>query len=320
MRGMRRYIPAIAFCVLSLAVVAARQEPAKPFPDAVLGRWDITVQGVDGAYPSWLKVHQRTDDQIQAEFVGRFGSVRHASVTRVVGNELIVVIPVQYEDMKTDLIFVGKLAGDDRLEGMTIDEKGRSITWAAVRAPAGTPVKTVTWGAPVPLLAQSGLAGWKQRSTPKGICWSVENGVLTNTPPCSDLITEKSFGDFKLHVELMYPAHSNSGVYLRGRYEAQIQDDAGKAVDSHRMGGIYGFLTPYVNAAKPAGEWQAYDLTLIGRRVSVVLNGQTVIDNELLPGITGGALDSNEAAPGPLMLQGDHGKISFRNVTVTEAQ
>ena len=108
--------------------------------------------------------------------------------------------------------------------------------------------------------------------------------MLTNKPPCADLITEKTFGDFKLHVELMYPAKSNSGVYLRGRYEAQIQDDFGKSVDSHRIGGIYGFLAPYVNAAKPAGEWQAYDITLIGRRVTIVLNGQTIIDNEIIPG------------------------------------
>ena len=105
-------------------------------------------------------------------------------------------------------------------------------------------------------------------------------------------------------------------VYLRGRHEVQIQDDAGKTVDSHRMGGVYGFLTPYVNAAKPAGEWQAYDITLIGRRVTVVLNGQTIIDNEIIPGITGGAIDSDEAAPGPIYLQGDHGAVSYRNMVL----
>jgi hypothetical protein len=320
---MKRQISSITLFVLALAVVLpARQEAPKPppFPDAVLGRWDITVQGVEAPYPSWMRVHQRKDDQLHTEFVGRFGSVRYASSTEFVNGELTVVIPVQYENTKNDLRFVGKLAGNDALEGTTVDEKGRTVTWKATRAPASTPTKSVTWGAPVNLLAQNGLDGWKQRSAPKGICWSVENGVLTNTPPCSDLISEKTFGDFKAHVELMYPAHSNSGVYLRGRYEAQIQDDAGKAVDSHRMGGIYGFLTPYANAAKPAGEWQAYDITLVGRRVTVVLNGQTVIDNEIVPGITGGALDSNESAPGPLMLQGDHGKISFRNVAVTPAQ
>ena len=239
---MKRHIAAIALFLLALAVVLpARQLPPKPpaFPDAVLGRWDITVQGAEGAYPSWMRVHQRKDDQLHAEFVGRFGSVRDSTSAEFANDELTVVIPVQYEATKNDLKFVGKIVGDG-LQGTTVDEKGRTVTWTATRAPASTPIKTVTWGAPVTLLAQSGLDGWKQRSTAKGICWSVEGGVLTNKPPCADLISEQTFGDFKAHVELMYPAHSNSGVYLRGRYEAQIQDDAGKAVDSHRMAGSTG--------------------------------------------------------------------------------
>lgn len=107
--------------------------------------------------------------------------------------------------------------------------------------------------------------------------------------------------------------------YLRGRYEVQIQDDAGKATDSLRMGGIYGFLRPAVNAAGRPGDWQTIDVTLLGRRATVVLNGRTIIDDAEIPGITGGALDSDEGAPGPLMLQGDHGKVSFRKVVITPA-
>ncbi len=112
----------------------------------------------------------------------------------------------------------------------------------------------------------------------------------------------------------------NSGVYLRGRYETQIQDDMGKALDTLRMGGVYGFLKPNAAALKKAGEWQTYDITLIGRRVTVVLNGQTIIENEEIPGITGGALDSSEGEPGPLMLQGDHTKVLFRDVTITTSK
>jgi hypothetical protein len=318
---MRHLCLLTSLLVIALSSTLPAQEPqGRPFPDAVLGRWDMTIKGADATYPSWLRVHLRTDDQLHAEFVGRFGSIRYASVVRFLDGQLLVVVPVQYEDTKAELVFAGKLAGNDRLEGTSVDEKGRPITWTATRAPAAAPMKNVTWGAPVKLLADSGLEGWKQRSAPKGICWSVQGGVLTNTPPCSDLITEKAFGDFKLHVELMYPAKSNSGVYLRGRHEVQIQDDHGKSVDSHRMGGVYGFLTPYANAAKPAGEWQTYDITLVGNRVTVVLNGQTILENEIIPGITGGAIDSDEGAPGPLMLQGDHGKISFRNITIATAQ
>ncbi|HEY9231195.1 MAG TPA: DUF1080 domain-containing protein, partial [Blastocatellia bacterium] len=135
-----------------------------------------------------------------------------------------------------------------------------------------------------------------------------------------DIITEQKFTDFKLHLEFNIVAESNSGVYLRGRHEVQIEDSFGKATDSLRMGGVYGFLCPAVNASGRPGEWQTYDITLIGRRVTVILNGKTIIDNAEIPGITGGALDSDEGAPGPLMLQGDHGKVMFRNIVLTPAQ
>src|SRR5207244_760837 len=114
---------------------------------------------------------------------------------------------------------------------------------------------------------------------------------------------------FKIHAEFKYPADSNSGIYLRGRYEFQIQDDAGKPAESHGTGGIYGFLAPRINAVRPPGEWQSCDISVAGRTVSATLNGEKVLDNQEIPGITGGALDSNEGAPGPIMLQGDHGPI-----------
>ena len=144
--------------------------------------------------------------------------------------------------------------------------------------------------------------------------------LLVETPPCVDLISEQTFEDFRLRVEFKYPEGSNSGLYLRGRYEVQIQDDSGKALDPLRIGGVYGFVTPSADAAKAADEWQVYDITLIGRRITVVLNGKTIVDNREVPGITGGALDSNEGMPGPLMLQGDHGPISFRKITLTPAR
>ena len=129
-------------------------------------------------------------------------------------------------------------------------------------------------------------------------------------------MTEEKFMDFKLHVEFRYPEGSNSGVYLRGRYEVQVEDGYGKQPDSHYLGGVYGFLTPNENAAKKAGEWQSYDITLVGRRVTVVANGKTIIHNQIIPGITGGALISREAEPGPLYLQGDHGPVEYRNITI----
>ena len=144
--------------------------------------------------------------------------------------------------------------------------------------------------------------------------------MLRATPPCVDLLSAARYDDFRLRLEFRYPRGSNSGLYLRGRYEVQIQDDRGKAPDPLRSGAIYGFIAPRVNAAGRAGEWQSLAIELLGRRVTVSLNGVAVISHREIPGITGGALDSDEGSPGPLMLQGDHGPIEFRNIVITPAQ
>lgn len=85
------------------------------------------------------------------------------------------------------------------------------------------------------------------------------------------------------------------------------------------MGAVYGFLVPNENAVTGAGTWQTFDITLVGRRVTVVLNGKPIIVDQTIPGITGGALDSDEGAPGPIFLQGDHGTVSYRNIVITPA-
>ena len=133
-------------------------------------------------------------------------------------------------------------------------------------------------------------------------------------------MTARPFGDFKLRVEFRYPKGSNSGIYLRGRHEVQIEDGTeGPLPGPLAIGGVYGFLAPNEHAARGPGAWQTYDITLVGRRVTVVLNGRAVIANQVIPGITGGALDSDEGAPGPLMIQGDHGAVEFRRIVVTPA-
>jgi hypothetical protein len=167
-----------------------------------------------------------------------------------------------------------------------------------------------------PLFNGKNMDGWKLRHESAQNGWKVQNGVLVNTPPSTDIYTDEKFKDFQLHVEYMIPRGSNSGIYLRGRYEIQIQDDYGKPAESHINGAIYGRITPTVNASKPAGEWQTVDATLVGKRVTVVLNGQKIIDNAELPGPTGAALDNNESEPGPILLQGDHGVVSFRNIYI----
>ncbi|MCI0628133.1 MAG: DUF1080 domain-containing protein [Acidobacteria bacterium] len=180
------------------------------------------------------------------------------------------------------------------------------------------------WGKPIRLFNGKDLTGWKLRQprsshrptdNPSG--WKVVDSALVNTQPGIDLVTEQEFEDFKLHLEFNIDPKSDSGVYLRGRYEIEIEDSFGKEPASHLMGGIYGILAPSSNASKRAGEWQSLDAILIGRTVTVILNGQTIIDNLRIPRVTADEMNSNEEAPGPILLQGEWGKISYRNIVLT---
>jgi len=309
-------ITAAAFC--AMPAIAPAQQPDR-VDDEILGRWDLVVEGPDGPYPSWTEIRLRTEWQLMAEFVGRFGSVRHAADVEFRDGRLMLRAPVQYERNDSDLVFEGMLE-DGELSGTTVGETGETLRFTGHRAPTLARDGEPEWGQPLRLFNGKDLDGWRMRYRPDAPCWAADNGELVATPPCVDLVSEASFGDFRLQAEFRYPEGSNSGVYLRGRYEVQIQDDAGRALDALRLGGIYGFVTPDLDASRPAGEWNSLDVTLVGRRVSVVLNGRLIVDRREIPGITGGALDSDEAAPGPIMLQGDHGPIRYRNLVITPAR
>jgi hypothetical protein len=179
-----------------------------------------------------------------------------------------------------------------------------------------TPQDTARWGQPIDLL-EGGLTSWRTRGQANG--WTVVNGVLINTPPSSDLISKLPLDDFKLQLEVNVPPQGNSGIYLRGRYEVQVLDSHGKPADSRQMGGVYAHLAPARNASRPAGEWQTYEFTMVGRRLKAVLNGITIHDFAEIPAITAMAVDSNETVPGTLMLQGDHTGVQYRNIRVTPA-
>lgn len=198
-----------------------------------------------------------------------------------------------------------------------------TIERAGGKAEKFTASRERKWGEPIKLFNGKNLDDWKTIDPPGETAdnhWKVVDGVLTNIQGGKNIVSEKSFKDFKLHVEFRVPPHGNSGVYLRGRYEIQVQDDAGKQTDVHNCGALYSRIAPSENAAKPAGEWQSFDITLVGQYLTVVHNGKTTIDNKELEGITGGALDSNEFQGGPIYFQGDHGKIEYRNVTLTPAK
>jgi len=294
------------------------QEPTPPAPPRVVGQWDLTVTNSEGQHlPSWLYTWWSGDRVLVGRFVGVVGSVRPISRLDFAHDTLKFSLPPQWEPGSGDFQFVGVFAGDS-LAGSLTTADGKQFTWSGHRAPSLHRSAPPRWGAPVKLFNGTSTAGW--HVTGGEDQWRAVNGVLTNTKRGGNLVTDRTFGDFKLHAEFKYPPAGNSGVYLRGRYEAQIEDSTGRELSTGGLGAIYGFLIPNQNAAKGANEWQTYDITLVGRRVTVVLNGKTVICEANIPGPTGGALDSYEEKPGPIMLQGDHGPVEYRNLTITPAR
>jgi hypothetical protein len=277
----------------------------------VAGVWDVfaTVDGEEKR--GRLVITQPSSATLAVRAYGGGGEEIEVREARLAGEALRFVVA---EGDGVAVTFEGEARGD-RLEGR-IDAGGVQHAVRGERRRA--------WGTPIQLLARDGLAGWRPRDRSRAFGWTCKDGVLTNDPGEGrldvDIVSDLKFSDFKLALEYKVSEGGNSGVYLRGRYEVQILDDAKSGrVQPHGNGAVYSRILPTENASKPAGEWQRYEITLIGRRLTVVLNGKTIVDNQRLEGITGGALDPFESRPGPLMLQGDHGKVWFRNISITPA-
>jgi Domain of Unknown Function (DUF1080) len=289
----------------------------KPAPSPIEGRWDITVD-VDGKKsPSWLEVRHSGLHMLVGQFVGISGSARPISRVNFKDGKISFSIPPQWEPEDKDLSVEGTLEGD-KLSGSMIFSNGKVHNWTGVRAPSLRRVTEPVWGNPIQLFDGKSLEGWHALGENQ---WKAEAGILQSPKKGANFATDKTFTDFKLHIEFRYTKGSNSGVYLRGRYEVQVLDSKGSEPSSVLLGGIYGFLSPSEMVAREPGEWQTYDITLVGRMVTVVANGKTIICNQEIPGTTGGALDSNEDAPGPIVLQGDEeGSVDYRNIVITQAK
>jgi hypothetical protein len=297
---------------LPLALIASLTRPAAAQSD-VFGRWDLTAASSTERWPLWF--------ELRVGLSGRF-QPRGGHALPIVGANVqgkAVTFPVPGEEAVTaGQQFTATISGDS-ISGEIKDRLGGRITITGKRAPSLARSHSPEWAGPIDLLAK-GLSSWHPRTPGAKNAWAYLEGELQNTGPGTDLVTNATFTDFTLHLEVNVPTGGNSGIYLRGRYEVQVQDDYGKAPGNVLMGAIYGHIQPMSLPARPAGQWQTFDITLIGRRVTVVLNKVTIIDNQEIPGITGGALDSDEGAPGPLMLQGDHTAMKYRNIRITPAK
>lgn len=283
----------------------------------IIGRWDLTVQMDNQSVPSWLEVKLSGIKTLVGYFVAESGSARPISKVNVNDGKITFSIPPQWDNSDKDMVFEGTIE-NDKLTGVITSSAGSKHTFVGERAPLLKRNSSPEWGKPITLFNGKNLDGWHPQKANNQ--WIAENGILKSPKPGTNLITDQKFEDFKLHIEFRYPEGGNTGIYLRGRYEVQIEDSKGKEPASIYLGGVYGFLTPNENVAKSPGEWQTYDITLIGRRVTIEANGKTIICDQIIPGITGGAIDSNEGEAGPIMLQGDHRPADYRNIVITPAK
>jgi len=279
---------------------------------ALEGQWNLTLSYDGKEVPSWLEVSHSGLSTLVGRFVFLNGSARPISEINFKDGKFSFAIPPQWE--KGNLLeFEGSLEGE-ALKGTLLYTDGKTYDWVGTRAPKLAYNANPVWGDAKALFNGKNMDGWQAMGDNQ---WVVKDGILTSDKSGANLVSEGKFNDFKLHLEFRYPEGSNSGIYLRGRYEVQIADNFGMEPSNILFGGIYGFLTPNEMAAKQAGEWQEYDITLIGRRVTIVANGKEIITNQNIPGMTGGALDNNEAEAGSFMIQGDHGPVEFRSIVVT---
>jgi len=304
--------------IVVLTSLVTSQAAAAKRPPPPVGRWNLAMTAPDGStFPSWVELTFDTKTgALGGRFTGRVGRTRpleRAEWTKKQELVFAVADPLT----TTSRTYRAKIRFG-MLEGTAEATGEPTYAMLGARPPKFSPRRRVAWGKPVALISR-GLIGWRLRDAQHGTCWKENAGVLESKPTCANIVSDGRYQDFKLHVELKLNQGGATGVFLRGRYEVQIVDDAGKPPTDEGSGAVYGLIAPGKNAAKKAGEWQTLDVTLVGRRVTVVLNGQLVIEDQEIDGPTGGALDSDEQIPGSVMLEAERGALAFRNLVVTPA-
>jgi len=325
----------IAVFLIKINLLKAADDVSEYF-----GCWALTLPG---NVPGWIEI-RNDKGYLDADILWGGGSVLPVASVYLEKGKLVVTRvrelvrerdeekkPIRSHTITSRIFFTVK---GDNLNGImyTPSYSGTEIREATIEGiripppPEAPDLSKVNYGDPKELFNGKDLTGWELINPKSTNGFSVENGILINNPVQKEgephvwygnIRTIEEFEDFNIKLEVNVPENGNSGVYLRGIYEVQVFDSYGKPLDSHNMGGLYSRITPSENAERPAGEWQTYNITLCQRHLTVILNDVTIIDNQPIKGITGGALTSNEFAPGPIYLQGDHDKVMYRNIILT---
>jgi hypothetical protein len=340
---MRRQVMGCALLVAASIVVAGQE-------NSFVGPWNLTGTGPDTDKVYWLEVTQE-GGKLAGRFLNRTAHATPLAWVRIEGNELVFRYG-RGEGLPDDPVREcgpiyrarfenGKLIGHHTPEPCVLPPRAgakpaavpanppapappaKPIHWVGVRQPAWPPANANgkhTYGTPVVLIGPGvGLDVWTGQTAAKPGGWKVVNGILENEPPTYNPVSKEKFKDFKIETEFKLDEGQNSGLYLRGRYELQLSLGTGNPATKGRQGfvAIYGWKAADVYAGKPAGEWQTLEAIVVGNKITATLNGQRVHDNAVLFAMTGGALDNDEFAPGPIMIQGDHSRVSCRKMIVT---
>ena len=317
--------PGITMFILTIAAAAAavstQAQQANPF----LGAWNMTGVAPDESYVYWLEVTD-ANGQLSGRFLNRGGSPTQLAVVRVENNELMFQGGQAGKPAGPEYrarLENGRLVGRHTLppaNGAAPADKSRQVNWVGVRPPtwpAANANGAHTYGAPVALFDGQSLDAFGVQHAGRPMGWTIVDGEAVNEKGANNLVTKQTFRDFRIEAEYKLGPQSNSGIYLRGRYELQVIDDVGSEPNVNSHMSIYGRVPPAVNASRPVGEWQTMTAVIVGNRVTVDLNGRRVHDNVAIPAITGGALDATESEPGPIMIQGDHTGVWLRKLVVT---
>jgi hypothetical protein len=320
-----------AFTVLVLAALASTTSARQSNP--FLGAWNLTGTGPDTSYVYWLEVKEE-GGKLSGMFLNRSSNPYPLAVIRIESGELIFQGALNGQATGPEYrarVENGKLIGQHTLttaaraataERPAQPASSRVVNWIGTRPPAFPPGNANgrhIYGAPVLLADGKSTDAFGVQNANRPMGWSVVEGLLTNQAGANNLVSKEKFKDFKIEAEYKLGEHANSGIYLRGRYELQLLEDATDTTTRRDFGhmAIYGRTPPSTNASKPANEWQTMEAIVVGNRVTVTLNGTRVQDNAVILGITGGALDNDELSPGPIMIQGDHGVVVIRKFVVT---
>lgn len=313
--------------VASLALTFLALLHAEPVPDDLAGDWSLAIES---GMPGWLSVQEEDGEPViyMRQYIGSAGP--HGKVEIADGRLSFEIATRKKKDaFASQTVEVG--IEDGTLVGSILrvnsDGSKETVAFTGEKIPPmptdAPDLSKVRFGLPTALFNGKDLTGWKPHEPEKINGWSVEDGLLVNSTPKTDfsatgdhanLKTEAVFDDFWLHIEFQIGTQRNSGIYLRGMYEAQVVDRDSRMQGLQGVGAIFGMIPPSSNAGKAGGEWQTYDITLVDRHVTVVLNGETVIANQPITGPTAGAIHTNPAKPGPIYLQGDHTAVAYRNI------